>query len=335
MRKLRTARNMVGALAIVSALASYTAASAAAIRYTDWTDPREGAFHVQVPAGWNVDGGLFRSGPLDIRPAVDAATPDGQVHCSLGTKGIIIFAEPTQMTYTIGFREGSVYSPGYGQQEIIYHYIPAEEFAKIYVERLLGSSMSDLSFTRVKSLPELSEASTADASREAVPGVDITGSAGDVFFTGTEHGKSYIGYCQAIVVRTRTEGIPGGQWVVRSLALVTAPRDRAVLAGSVIQHMQRTFAFSQSFLQQTSLNAGAVSHEIAESAHVTDDEWRDMDNIINGEVETVNPADGEHGTAHLGSSYYWTNGVNTVGTQTDTPPGPSYTPLKQVWHTRN
>jgi hypothetical protein len=52
---------------------------AAAMKFSTWTDPHEGAFQVSVPQGWKVVGGTYRLSAEDIRYGVVMDSPDGQV----------------------------------------------------------------------------------------------------------------------------------------------------------------------------------------------------------------------------------------------------------------
>src|SRR5262249_49375691 len=53
------------------------------VQYATWTEPREGAFTVELPQGWHVDGGLQRT-TWNLRIAMSVTSPDGQVHAFVG-----------------------------------------------------------------------------------------------------------------------------------------------------------------------------------------------------------------------------------------------------------
>src|SRR5579862_8739883 len=48
--------------------------------WTQYQDPLEQAFTLQVPQGWTVKGGMFRMGYSDHRQMVDMKSPDGKVN---------------------------------------------------------------------------------------------------------------------------------------------------------------------------------------------------------------------------------------------------------------
>lgn len=302
------------------------------LRFVNWTDPRENAFRLQVPAGWKISGGLFRSGPIDIRPAVMATSPDGAIHSSIGTQGIIIFAEPTQMTYDIGYHNGSIYSPGHGQEEMIMPYMTGAEFSKFYIEQTLGRSVPDLNFRTVRDLPDVTRVAARAAQASDVGAIHNSASAGEALFTGTLKNRPYIGFCEAIIIRTQTAGIPGGQWVLRGLMVFTAPREEGLVGSAAVQRMQSTFVFNPDFMERESMNAAQVGRDLESSAQATDRSFQDADNIINGEVTVVDPTTGEQSQTASGSNYYWNNGSgSTIGTNSYQSPGVSFSELKQLW----
>ena len=57
--------------------------TAADVAWTQFEDPAEHAFTMQVPRGWKVVGSAYRFGPLDPRAMVDMIAPDGKRTCAL------------------------------------------------------------------------------------------------------------------------------------------------------------------------------------------------------------------------------------------------------------
>src|SRR5689334_16033918 len=51
--------------------------ASAGVRFVPWRDPKEGAFTVSVPEGWQLSGGLYRAAAIDVRPVVEIQSPDG------------------------------------------------------------------------------------------------------------------------------------------------------------------------------------------------------------------------------------------------------------------
>ena len=67
------------------------------LSFTRWFDPREHAFSLEVPVGWQIDGGMFRAGAINTRPALELTWPDHQIRCTSGDASIPPFTEPTPM----------------------------------------------------------------------------------------------------------------------------------------------------------------------------------------------------------------------------------------------
>jgi hypothetical protein len=63
-------------------------------------DPREQAFSVQVPQGWKTYGGMFRYGPVDVRPVVDTTSPDGTVNLRVGDATVPPYVVPGPFVQT-------------------------------------------------------------------------------------------------------------------------------------------------------------------------------------------------------------------------------------------
>ena len=111
-------------------------ATVAALRYMRWMDPKEGAFSLEVPAGWAVSGGLARYAAVDTRVGITILSPDKNVSLLIGDSTIGTFIVPNQLLQIGGFSEGSSYSPGYGVTMTVLHYIPGVDFASRYADEL-------------------------------------------------------------------------------------------------------------------------------------------------------------------------------------------------------
>jgi hypothetical protein len=95
------------------------------VKWTTFTDPYENAFTVDVPAGWQTQGGMIRRGPLNIDPYLRTLSPDRSVYIMLDDPDTPVFATLTPTMVATGFREGMAYNPGH-VQEIVMHYIPGK-----------------------------------------------------------------------------------------------------------------------------------------------------------------------------------------------------------------
>ena len=107
------------------------------VKLVSWKDPREGAFTVDVPSGWNIDGGV-------VRPYIDAAL---KIVATSGDEGIQvenpyppIYTVPNQVLAFAGFTEGSHYNPSGGiSQDMI---VMLEENAQNYIQTTLAKNLN-------------------------------------------------------------------------------------------------------------------------------------------------------------------------------------------------
>src|SRR5262245_49531640 len=78
----------------------------AIITFTKWVDPRESAFAVNVPQGWQIGGGLVRHSAVSSNPVVRAQSPDGKVQVLVGDPNVLPATVPNQLYAYAGIREG-------------------------------------------------------------------------------------------------------------------------------------------------------------------------------------------------------------------------------------
>src|ERR1700751_3773939 len=62
--------------------------------FTSWRDPREGAFTLSVPQGWQISGGAMRRSAVDITHVIRAGTPDGRVQLFINDADIVAHEVP-------------------------------------------------------------------------------------------------------------------------------------------------------------------------------------------------------------------------------------------------
>jgi hypothetical protein len=101
--------------------------------FTRWRDPREGAFTLNVPQGWQISGGTVRNSALDPRQVVRAASPDGKVQVFIGDPNLVPREVPNRMTAFAGMREGQTVRGAWGGPILLARYQTGEQFARGYV----------------------------------------------------------------------------------------------------------------------------------------------------------------------------------------------------------
>src|SRR5437879_10109815 len=101
--------------------------------FVTWRDPREDAFQVGVPQGWQVGGGLMKVNPNDPHGVVRAQSPDGKIQIFIDDPDLHPHQVPDQMTQSAGKREGQFLQSPSGGSILLARYQTGTQFAQTYV----------------------------------------------------------------------------------------------------------------------------------------------------------------------------------------------------------
>jgi hypothetical protein len=116
--------------------AAEAAPKSAIIMFTPFRAPREGAFTVNIPFGWQVSGGTTRSSAIDPRQSLRATSPDGDTHLFIGDPDLLPREVPNRLLGYAGVREGQAMKGPWGGPLLIARYQTGEQFARSYVSRI-------------------------------------------------------------------------------------------------------------------------------------------------------------------------------------------------------
>ncbi|RJP30426.1 MAG: hypothetical protein C4527_09625 [Candidatus Omnitrophota bacterium] len=314
------------------------------IKYVRWSDPRENAFSLEVPEGWQVQGGLYRFASVDVRSCVALVSPDGQIRITGGDAEVPTFSIP----FSPLFPEGSWYSPGYGVNMLVMHYLTGVEFAKEYVKKKAEGVYSDLTFTETKDRPDVAQTLNTLNTQSAVTGVSVQTSVGEVAFTCRSGQQKLCGYYFAGTTSvTYPTGLSsGGIWHVPNLHGYTAAEDQVQTAQLVLDHGIQSvqinpqwFAMQQGITANTSNIVSRTHQEISNVINESywtrqasnDDRMRNWSNMMLGQTDVVDPESGEKFKAASGHNYYWRKAYTdaVIGTNTYDRPDIDFTPLQE------
>ena len=311
--------------------------------WTQFTDPNEHAFSVDVPSGWTVRGGLFRFGYSDERVMVDMRSPDGQINLRLGDVSLPSYAVPTPPYHT---REGEVYDLGAQAHLVVAHYRTGPEFAALYAPSRFGevchNPQSDTSFPEI-SIPD------------AVPvPANAQASAGQIAYRCQGANGPLITFAYTKTVRT------GSIWQATSVASFSAPPDKAAEARSLLLRSAQSFRLSPQWIEyQKRMDAEGMDYqrkrqqgrigELQQQVQQFEARMRAMQSqvnafeahqaaqaqqvesftdVLNGVTPTTNPLTGETRKVWTGTQdNYWVNGLGQVVNSHDSP-GPGWTRLQ-------
>ncbi len=304
------------------------------VRYVRFADPREGAFTMDVPAGWKTEGGLFRFHALDTRHCVETTSPDGQIKILFGDPSIGPMTDPRSLTSGM-FPEGSIYAP-YGLKMLVLRFMPGAEFCRYWLLTRVSPNSPDLQVTEMQDL-------TDQFSKPSPSSVSPPPTYGGAWFRGSEQGQPRVGRC---VAGTQWAGPTIGPWLVRAFTGYSAPPERASIAEAIWQHLGGSFQWNVQWqMAQVGIAGGAsravsgVSNEIADmvarsqrTRDAIDDEIaRRRSNATLGVVDVADPQTGRRMTVESGSNYYWVDQSGVIiGTNTDTRPNIDFRALLEI-----
>jgi len=186
-----------------------------------YTDNAEGAFSIEVPVGWQVEGGMYRFGYFDVRWMMDVRSLDGKV--------IIRIDDPNIPPYVLpGPHSGPPGHPAVRPnmyQMVVDNYREAQPYAESYARGRFGSICSSLAPRPSEWTPSMPEAwkspSGAKSSQASV-----------AYDCATSDGPRVVNvYTRNTVVGNQ------GLWVVDPIISILVSPDKRHLAQSMTQRM--------------------------------------------------------------------------------------------------
>lgn len=306
------------------------------LEWTQFQDPFEKAFTVDVPKGWTVKGGLFRLGYSDQRPMVDLASPDGAITIRLGDVSVPTYTVPQQFHE----REGDVYDLGAQAQMIVERYRTGPEFAVLYAQARFAKICHD-----PQSDSEDSDFSVKDYLPADASGSTQASGGQTAFYCVTDHGRR-IAY-----VYTKT-ALSGKIWQAPAAVSFLATAAQAAAARDIITHAVQSFRVSPEWLEyQKRLDAEGLQYQrVRQQGRLADlqaqvqqftakmqamqnqvnaferrqnaqaAQVESFSNVLNGVTPTTDPLTGENRQVWTGpKSNYWVNGLGQVVNSTNAP----------------
>ena len=204
--------------------------------FVTWRDPREYAFEVGVPQGWQVSGGMVRSFTVETHSVIRASSPDGKIQIFNDDPDLHPRQIPNQLTQFAGFREGQTMQGAWGGPVLLARYATGSQFAQQYIQARLCRQPAVIN--GVMDLREATARMNAIiapyALQQRVPAQASIGEA--TFACGGS-----VGY---VLANTLYTGQPGGLegWSVYQLSgYVVSDPQQAGLAFYVLNTMFETF----------------------------------------------------------------------------------------------
>jgi hypothetical protein len=194
-------------------------------QYVRFTDPAEGAFSMDVPVGWQVQGGMWRFGYFDARWMMTVRSLDGSMIVRVSDASIPPYALPGPLTGT----QGQPYTRPKQFQMIVSDYRTGGEYARLYAVHRFRSVCQILALQGGAWTPAMRNtmADTTGATRVT------EGSVG--YSCQTPQGlRVAIVYARTLQYPTQTGN---GFWVVAPVVSVLSVPHDLPTAFAVTQHM--------------------------------------------------------------------------------------------------
>src|ERR1022692_1589510 len=127
---LACARGAPGSSNSLANIAYQAARSADQVDWVRYTDSAEGAFSMDVPVSWEVQGGMYRFGYFDVRWMMEARSLDGKIILRINDVNVPPYALPGPHTGSDGQR---YYKPQQFQM-IVSRYRDGQTYAETYAK---------------------------------------------------------------------------------------------------------------------------------------------------------------------------------------------------------
>jgi PDZ domain len=250
------------------------------VAFDSWTEPKERAFTLDVPRGWQIVGGVTWHSQIDAQGFIRATSPDGKVQIFLGDPDIVPRQVPTRIQELAGAREGQRYAIPTGGFGLWSRFATGSQYAQQHVaaHRLCQNP-------RIVGAGDLREASAALSAAVAPMArqynVNFSVSAGDAGFI-CDDAQGYI-YAATLLASSGNAAVQ--VWAVLKLAgFVSADPMQSMPARYIMEHMLATLttdpAWERAFAETNRRVTGAYISMQNASQQVQNNAARDASNDL-------------------------------------------------------
>lgn len=292
--------------------------------FSNFTDPKENAFTIKIPEGWQVsdDSGLIRP-YIDAGVKLQATSSNNRGFFYISPYGV--YTVPNDLLTFAGFPEGSYYDPsgGIAQPMLVKSYTEARDFLNEYIQQLdVEATILDVS-----ERPDLINKNPASLITEQ--------SAAEITYSFISNQEKVI--AKVISYNYLIESSGTGIWA-SSLFGYSSPENLFNETEYLVLKSEETFKVNPEWAakeaQEVNKRIGIISStqdSISDTISSTFEYRTESQDRINNEwskttlgiEEVVNPETGESWTVDSGSKYYWVDNKNNIyGTETDENPFP-------------
>jgi hypothetical protein len=300
-------------------VAIMTSNAAAAVEWTKYRDPSEGAFTIDVPAGWEVIGGLKRRSINQPHPLLGILSPDHLTKIVFGDPEAIAFGELAGTMIGLGFHEGQQYTPR-GEPEIIKNYrTGTDRSAELAQRELQQDQCTNVKVVAQQAIPKL------DRSLPTPPGAEHRDTAGETYLTCVRQNILYAAYAFSETAGDyyyQGNQLIAGVWTDDTSVVLLTPQGLGGQAMAVASHMLNSMQWNPAWWQQQFHAAVAQSNVMyAQAVKTVANQSASWDRTIRGVEQYTNPQTGKLvEVPATGATAFAQNGagdiISLVGTNT-------------------
>ena len=296
------------------------------IQFVSWRDPREGAFTVDTPKGWSIEGGVFRPDLFGTRSGVTMVAPEGR-H--------VVWLHDPSLPRIFVHVPSSLRGLGQAQPNYV-DYQDAPTFAAGYLQHRFGQARVE----RVTPLPAIVQ--RLDALGRSIGKANEVNTAASVDFRLAD---GRIGVINVAVSLLPNGFDDGGTWNVAEMCGFVSAPDETAVGSAVLQRALSTFAVDPRWfageLQGNRAAGEALTKHREEVAaiynRITEDRYASQTRIaeqrgqlLAGTTQVLDAETGERFETQAGSRYYFRHVAAEpaagqpvgVGSDIDFNPGP-------------
>lgn len=304
----------------------------ARVQFQRWTDPTEGAFSLEAPAGWQVSGGIKRDGATSRTSEWTIQSPDGEVNIRSGDASLPpAYVEPVASQFGPQYTEGQKYST---TNWVVMRFVPAAEFASGYAQREAADFCNNLRWLERKDRQDYVQ----QMGQRGLLQPNMQYTAAEVSFTCQGEGQPFIGYLFVLNYATPPSYV-GRMWHVHTLYGFIARAERAREADAVLSHAISTFEVNPQWYgaeRQAETQTAEQFRQFREYStqlqqQTQAERWASWDriaeqrgDILTGQTRVVDPESGRAYKVQSGSNYYWVDPNREVIAGTDQPYRPTW-----------
>jgi len=295
--------------------------------FTRVEEPKEKAFSILIPKGWQTEGGIFRIDPTQQGGAAQsiAAKLDFIIKSDAGGK-VMIRALPDVLFFDMSNAPAGqmgLFPPGSNYQGMtVMPKLPASHFIPQIVIPYAHPRLSDYTVTDQRQLPDVASY-MQQQSRKIAPQMTMSYDAAVTTISYTEGGVEYTEKIIAVVEDWGQLG--AGLWGNKETALVRAPKDQFSQWEPVFDIIRKSIVLNQTWVigeirgqmerantyRNVQQDIQRIGREIAEHQRITNSEINnDMFLTLTGQEEYVNPYTNE---VEIGNDHWKNRWVNESG----------------------